>query len=277
MESSDQFICFFCGSLSDEYGCPCSTCELCGNDAHYGYDCPSQVPFVYNQDPCFNQNLDNFPQTSPSFPQQYLCCDDCGGPHATFECQPMNHSTSSGFDQFQPPQYPIIHRPRQEMSTEMFLAKEKLTKAIRTCLKNNNQPPEEKSIAVLLVEKNLQTLGNTSNQLKQEEQAAKICTPYWKCYIFDNDDDKEYTIQVREYYKNSPVAITPDFPIKNSLIMEDEHLDTIPKTESDKENESSVEDLDMYGYSKNRKKTVKTGQTRTRERIECTRAGRMLS
>ncbi|GJU29013.1 hypothetical protein Tco_1172602, partial [Tanacetum coccineum] len=27
-----------------------------------------------------------------------------------------------------------------------------------------------------------------------------------------------------------------------------------------------------YGYSKNHKKTVKTGQTRTRERIECTRA-----
>ncbi|GJS39528.1 hypothetical protein Tco_0564571 [Tanacetum coccineum] len=65
MESSDQFICFFCGSLSDEYGCSCSTCELCGNDAHNGYDCLSQVPFVYSQDPCFNQNLDNFPQTSP--------------------------------------------------------------------------------------------------------------------------------------------------------------------------------------------------------------------
>ncbi|GJT47788.1 hypothetical protein Tco_0973945, partial [Tanacetum coccineum] len=65
MESSVQFICVFCGSLSDEYGCPCSTCKLCGNEAHYGYDCPSQVPFVYNQDPCFNQNLDNFPQTSP--------------------------------------------------------------------------------------------------------------------------------------------------------------------------------------------------------------------
>ncbi|GJX70624.1 hypothetical protein Tco_0307795 [Tanacetum coccineum] len=89
MESSDQFICFFCGSLSDEYGCPC---ELCGNDAHYGYDCPSQVPFVYNQDPCFNQNLDNFPQTSPSFPQQYLCCEDCGGPHATFQYQPINQN-----------------------------------------------------------------------------------------------------------------------------------------------------------------------------------------
>ncbi|GJZ01975.1 hypothetical protein Tco_0519936 [Tanacetum coccineum] len=39
------------------------SCELCGNDAHYGYDCPPQVLFVYNQDPCFNQNFDDFPQT----------------------------------------------------------------------------------------------------------------------------------------------------------------------------------------------------------------------
>ncbi|GJT39422.1 hypothetical protein Tco_0939287 [Tanacetum coccineum] len=213
MESSDQFICFFCGSLSDEYGCPCSTCELCGNDAHYGYNCPSQVPFVYNQDPRFNQNLDNFSQTSPSSPH---------------------------FDQFQPPQYPVIHQPRQEMSTEMLLAKEKLIKAIRTCLKNNNQPPEEKSIAVLLAEKSiltvmqtleekqndtksmqelllqiskdLQTLSNTSNQLKQEEQ--------------DN-------------------AITPDLPITDSLVMEDEHLDTIPEMDSDEEIESSVENLNL--------------------------------
>ncbi|GJZ71361.1 hypothetical protein Tco_0635212 [Tanacetum coccineum] len=82
-------------------------------------------------------------------------------------------------------------------------------------------------------------------QLKQEEQAAKICTPYWKCPIFDDNDDEEYTIQVREYYKNSPIAITPDFPITDSLIMEDEHLDTILETESDEENESSVEDLNL--------------------------------
>ncbi|GJY42552.1 hypothetical protein Tco_0429822, partial [Tanacetum coccineum] len=32
-----------------------------------------------------------------------------------------------------------------------------------------------------------------------------------------------------------------------------------------------------YGYCKNHEKTVKAGQTRTRERIENTRAGRMLS
>ncbi|GJU31315.1 hypothetical protein Tco_1174904 [Tanacetum coccineum] len=65
-----------------------------------------------------------------------------------------------------------------------------------------------------------------------EEQAAK--DRYWKipiCY----DDDEEYTI-----------AITPDLPTKepeDSLIMGDEHLDTIPEKESDKLIKSSVENL----------------------------------
>ncbi|GKA81810.1 hypothetical protein Tco_0788502 [Tanacetum coccineum] len=27
------------------------SCEFCGNDAHYGYDCPPQVPFIYNPEP----------------------------------------------------------------------------------------------------------------------------------------------------------------------------------------------------------------------------------
>ncbi|GJS93264.1 hypothetical protein Tco_0800232 [Tanacetum coccineum] len=246
MESSDQFICFFCGSLSDEYGCPCSTCELCGNEAHYGYDCPSQVPFVYNQDPCFNQNLDNFPQTSPSFPQQYLCCEDCMGPHATFECQPMNqnfyepnfcyNSNSSGFDQFQPPQYPVIHRPRQEMSTEMLLAKEKLTKAIRTCFKNNNQPPEEKSIAVLLAEKSILTVTQTLEEKQNDTESMQEL-------LLQLSKD----LQTLESIDETPPsdAITPDLPITDSLVMEDEHLDTISKMESDEEIESSVKNLNL--------------------------------
>ncbi|GKD46284.1 hypothetical protein Tco_1270929, partial [Tanacetum coccineum] len=193
------------------------------------------------QDPCFNQNLDNFPQTSPSFPQQYLCCEDCGGPRVTFECQPVNHSTSSGLDQFQPSQYPVIHQPRQEISTEMLLAKEKLIKAIRTCLKNNNQQPKEKSIAVLLAEKNLQTLGNTSNQLKQEEQDG---SQYWKPPVYYSDNDDDFC---RESIDETPPsdAITPDIPITDSLVMEDEHLETIPETDSDEEIESSIKNLNL--------------------------------
>ncbi|GJU23076.1 hypothetical protein Tco_1156418 [Tanacetum coccineum] len=39
------------------------------------------------------------------------------------------------------------------------------------------------------------------------------------------------------------IAITPDLPTTNSLVMGDEHLSTIPKKESDKFIKSSVEDL----------------------------------
>nr|GEW32291.1 hypothetical protein [Tanacetum cinerariifolium] len=31
-------------------------CELCGNNSHYGYDCQQQFPFVYEQEPSYNQN-----------------------------------------------------------------------------------------------------------------------------------------------------------------------------------------------------------------------------
>ncbi|GJU99476.1 hypothetical protein Tco_1328747 [Tanacetum coccineum] len=99
----------------------------------------------------------------------------------------------------------------------MLQARENLMEAIQAFLNKYDQtPPKEKSMVLLLA----------------EERFLKV-------------KKAEYTIQVRKYYKNSPDAITPDFSITDSLIMEDEHLDTIPKTESDEENESSVEDLNL--------------------------------
>ncbi|GJW75989.1 hypothetical protein Tco_0137671 [Tanacetum coccineum] len=65
-----------------------------------------------------------------------------------------------------------------------------------------------------------------------EDQAAK--DRYWKipiCY----DDDEDYTIAI------TPVLSTKE-PV-DSLIMEDEHLDTILATESDEVIKSSVENL----------------------------------
>ncbi|GKD24578.1 hypothetical protein Tco_1230792 [Tanacetum coccineum] len=39
------------------------SCEFCGNNAHYGYNFPPQVPLIYNPKPCYNQEFDNdFPQ-----------------------------------------------------------------------------------------------------------------------------------------------------------------------------------------------------------------------
>nr|GEU65512.1 hypothetical protein [Tanacetum cinerariifolium] len=63
---------------------PLYFCEFCGNDARYGHYCTPQVPFIYPE-PCYNQYF-NFPQDFHDFQQQYLCCENCGGPHEAYQC-----------------------------------------------------------------------------------------------------------------------------------------------------------------------------------------------
>ncbi|GJW28324.1 hypothetical protein Tco_0045199 [Tanacetum coccineum] len=104
------------------------------------------------------------------------------------------------------------------MRTEMLLAKEN-NKAIRTCLKYNNQPLEEKGIAVLLVVESILTVMQTLEE-KQIDTEKQDSSQYWKypVYNFDDDDD--------DFYR-------------------DEHLDTILEMDSDDEIESSVENLNL--------------------------------
>ncbi|GKD75979.1 hypothetical protein Tco_1334261, partial [Tanacetum coccineum] len=136
----------------------------------------------------------------------------------------------------------------------MLRARENLMNAIQAFLKEYDHiPPKEKCMALVLAEERFlkvkQALEEGKNQL---ENAAKICTPYWKPSIFyddddDDDDDEESSIPLKDIIYELPlsIAITPNFLITDSLIMEDEHLDTIPKTELNEENKSSVEDLNL--------------------------------
>ncbi|GJX87640.1 putative ribonuclease H-like domain-containing protein [Tanacetum coccineum] len=86
------------------------------------------------------------------------------------------------------------------------------------------------------------------DKLIAEEQAAKA--RYWKIPIcYDDDDDEESSIPLRDIIISGLppcVAITPvlstEEPV-DSLIMKDEHLDTILAMESDEVIKSSVEDL----------------------------------
>ncbi|GKA86399.1 hypothetical protein Tco_0808110, partial [Tanacetum coccineum] len=243
---------------------PMYSCEFCGNDARYGYYCTPQVPFIYpelgyNQDfnfpqdfqqqylccencggphktfecqplnyyepnPCYDSNYSGYDQFDNFHPQQFPCCENCGGPHETYQCQPMNEdyyheqnscydSNSFGSDQFQPPQYTVNH-PIFNAQNELLNSQNKLMEQMTSICDMVGQymqkKEEEKRIA--------------------EEQAAK--DRYWKipiCY----DDDEDYTIAI------APVSSTKE-PV-NSLSMGDEHLDTIPATESDKVIKSSVE------------------------------------
>nr|GEZ17112.1 hypothetical protein [Tanacetum cinerariifolium] len=58
----DHHCCHECGNSLNDFFCHQCTCEFYGNGAHVGYNCPTQVPSF---------------QTLPSFPQQYLCFEDC--------------------------------------------------------------------------------------------------------------------------------------------------------------------------------------------------------
>ncbi|GJZ38539.1 hypothetical protein Tco_0585102 [Tanacetum coccineum] len=81
---------------------------------------------------------------------------------------------------------------------------------------------------------------------QRQEQVVNLDTytpepsQYRKIPICYDDDDDEYSFATQEYLKKFSSAITPE---SDSLITEDEHLDTIPETESDKLIKSSVEDL----------------------------------
>ncbi|GKA25310.1 hypothetical protein Tco_0711419 [Tanacetum coccineum] len=119
------------------------SCELCGNDSHYGYDCPPWVPLVYEQESCYNQNFEHVANLSTHTPEPSL---------------------------------------------------------------------------------------------------------RFNSIYYDDDDDEERTIPLNEIISQLPpsIAITPVLPTmepKDSLIMGDKNLSTIPEKESDEFIKSSVEDL----------------------------------
>nr|GEX19557.1 hypothetical protein [Tanacetum cinerariifolium] len=183
------------------------SCDSCGNDSHYGYDCQPQFLLNYEPELGCIQNYNSYPHDSPSFPQQYLCCDNYGGLHETFQCQPMNqnfyNSNSSGFDQSQPPQFPVIHPPPQETSIKILHDQENAINYVQTFLRKFNH-------------------------------YSFFETPKNRPAFYNNGDDDD---------EDCTIAITPDFLITDSLIMGDEHLDTIPEKESNEFIKSSVENL----------------------------------
>ncbi|GJS35252.1 hypothetical protein Tco_0533634 [Tanacetum coccineum] len=202
-------------------------CELCGNNAHYGYDCPPQVPFVNNKNPCFDQNFNNnFPLTSPNFQQNY------GGPHETFQYQPMNQNffNASGFDQFQPPQQFDNHQPQENPKNIPFFDNEtrnEIYKMMGDFRKRINQQREQEALLVAQREQELQQaaqekeLKQNSQRLDKEKQEVKnIKEPTAKCQTRITPCLKNFKVIHKEsiFHLNktpqisSVNAIAPDLP-----------------------------------------------------------------
>ncbi|GKC37752.1 hypothetical protein Tco_1050136 [Tanacetum coccineum] len=162
----DHNCCYECGDSLNGIFCQKCICEFCGKGAHFGYNCPPKDPIISEPEPFYNQNSDCFfffqnsdcfPHDSQILPQQYLCCENCGGSHETYQCQPMNqeyfYSHSSGFDQFQPPQFSDVYQIPPVASMEMLHAQADLIESMQSFLmKYDHIPHNEKSIKLLLAE-----------------------------------------------------------------------------------------------------------------------------
>ncbi|GJW67287.1 hypothetical protein Tco_0121711, partial [Tanacetum coccineum] len=155
------------------------------------------------------------------------------GPDETFQCQPMKqnfyNSNSSGSDQFQPLQYSDIHQPPKEIIEEKqeLLAEEQA---------DNPSEPSPVSYFYNADYDNISTPSTTYTI-----HLTKSAT------IITNPSEPTRLKRMQQIIERTSIdAITPVLPTKepdNSLSMGDEHLSTIPETESDKLIKSSVKNL----------------------------------
>nr|GEW70788.1 hypothetical protein [Tanacetum cinerariifolium] len=72
----NQHYCYGCSDSLDGIFCQQCTCESCGNDAHYGYNCPPKVLIISNLEPYYNQNIpiyyDDDDDEESSTPLRYI-------------------------------------------------------------------------------------------------------------------------------------------------------------------------------------------------------------
>nr|GEY34243.1 hypothetical protein [Tanacetum cinerariifolium] len=188
----NHHCCYGCGDPLEDIFCHQCTYELCGNGAHYGYNCPPKVLIVPNPEPFNNQTIDELPQTVPSF--DLTCYSEDGN---SFTCDSKSNLVHNPPNVFDPPPQPPLYSCKFYRNDVRY---------------GHYCTPQEEEKQI------------------EEEEEAKV--QYWKIPVcYDDDDDDDYTI-----------AITPKEP-DNSLGIGDEHLDTIPTTESDKFIKSSVDNL----------------------------------
>nr|GFC37775.1 hypothetical protein [Tanacetum cinerariifolium] len=246
---------------------------LLETDAHIGYNFPPTVPVSSNPEPCNNQTIDKLPQTLPSFHPTF---------HSEAESLFTLDSTPTYVDESpnvfnlpsQPPVYPckfcrndayyghyctpqapfIYPEPCYNQDFNFPQDFQNVPKQYPCCDDCGYSSQDHRTndinyvicdMACKVVQKKLE-----EKQL-EEERAAKAQN--WKLPIcYDDEDDKERSDSLDDniiFGLPSFSTITPNEPVlstedpDNSLSTGDEHLDTIPETESNEFIKSSVENL----------------------------------
>nr|GEW71292.1 hypothetical protein [Tanacetum cinerariifolium] len=228
----NHHCCYGCGDPLKGICCHQCTCKLCENGAHYGYNCPPKVLIIPDPEPFNNQTIKELPPTMQSFdpksdlvhkspnvsnpPSQlpFISCEFCGNDavHLKFRLSIQNSVTiktlifRKNFKQY------TVNHPIFNAQHELFDSQSKLMEQLTSMCDMVSQLIQKKE------------------EEKKIEEAQVANARYWKisaCY----DDDDDYNF-----------AITPN-KLVNSLIIGDEHPDTVSTTESDEFIKSSVENL----------------------------------
>nr|GFC02313.1 hypothetical protein [Tanacetum cinerariifolium] len=132
--------------------------DTCGNDSHFGYDCPPQFPLNYEPELGYIQNYNSYPHDSPSFPQQYPYCEDCG-------------------------QYTVNH-PIFSAYHDLLGSQKKLNMTLTTVTEQMTQLTSMCEMTCQIVQKNLEE--------KQLEEEQTVKAQSWKLPVcYDDDDDEE--------------------------------------------------------------------------------------
>ncbi|GJW97076.1 hypothetical protein Tco_0178884 [Tanacetum coccineum] len=248
------------------------SCEFCGGNSHSGYDCQTGNTPVFDQGPCYNQDF-GFNQPLhyfPSQPQQFPC-ENCGVPHATFQCQPMNqnfnYSNSFGLDQIQTSKFSTIQLleierinkeesfKKKDMSIEEIMNEKRLIDDEINDITNDLSykrfrgeqiDDEYERDCEIKIKQLLQDYMRKKERVLMEENY--IAASQRIKSICNDEDDSIHLRDIIARYSSS-VAIISSPPVlptrepEDSLIMGDEHLDTIPEKESDELIKSSVGNL----------------------------------
>nr|GEU84375.1 hypothetical protein [Tanacetum cinerariifolium] len=169
-------------------------------------------------------------------------------PHESFQCQSTNQNffepnpcyepNSSSFDQYHSSQSSVTQQLPQRSNEDIQLEMAKLIKNNRIFLNNNIFPHEEASMKVLLAKERILKLI----QALDEKQIESWSLPALLLQLL-NDSRTIDEMLKQQNSSNAIITVLPTEKPEYSLSMGDEHLSTIPETESDEVIKSSVKNL----------------------------------
>nr|GFA75983.1 hypothetical protein [Tanacetum cinerariifolium] len=255
--------------------CHQCTCELCGNGAHYGYNCLPKVLIIPDPEPFNNQTIDELPPTMPSFDP--TCYSKNGNSFTYDSTSNLVHDSPNVFDP--PSQLPFYSCEfcRNDAHYGHYRTTQVSFIYLKPCYNQDFNFPQD------FHDFQQQDLCCKNYEVTHE---AYQCQPMNEDYYheqnscndpnsfgFDQFQPSQYTVNHPIFntqndlynYQNKlmeqlismcdmipacyddddddyTISITHKEP-NNSLSMGDEHLDTVLATESDEFKKSSVENL----------------------------------